>query len=133
MLAPIRRSLWDGSEVNNDPLVAQSSDRPSRNLRLQPKTASSCVPPTSGASASTTKENAPIELGHPVPTAERERAIDLAPVELERPEDAVFAGTGDAPEVRASDQHGACAERERLEHVDAAAEAAVDQDRRSAA
>src|SRR5579863_1405138 len=75
------------------------------------------------------KENARVELGDAVPAAERERAIDLAAEKLERPIDAVLAGAGDAPELRASDQDRARAERQRLDHVDAAPEAAVDHDR----
>ena len=76
------------------------------------------------------KEYAGVELVDPVPTAKRQRAVDLTPEEVEHPENAILAGAGDAPEVRAADQHRARAERQRLDDVDAAAKAAVDQDRR---
>ena len=59
-----------------------------------------------------------------------ERAVDLAPEEVERPEHPVLAGAGDAPEMRPADQNGARAERERLYDIDAAAEAAVNEHRR---
>src|ERR1700733_9282871 len=79
------------------------------------------------------EKEAPIELAHSVPAAEREHAVDLAPEEFERPEDAILPGAGDAPKVRAADQNRAGAERQRLDDIDSAPEAAVDQHRRFAA
>ena len=43
------------------------------------------------------KKNARVEPGDAVPAAERERAIDLTPEEVEDPKDSVFARAGDAP------------------------------------
>ena len=85
-----------------------------------------------GAPALVFEKDAPIEPGDAIPAAERKGPIDLAPEKLEHPENAVLAGAGDAPEVRAADQHGARAKRQRLDDVDAAPEAAVDKHRRLA-
>jgi hypothetical protein len=63
------------------------------------------------------EKDARVELGDAVPAAEREPAIDLAPEELEHPEDAVLSGAGDAPEARAADQNRARPERQRLERA----------------
>src|SRR6202167_167521 len=79
------------------------------------------------------EKHACVELGDPVPAAERERAVDLAPEEFERPEDAILTRAGDAPKLRAADQNRARAERQRLDDVDAPPEAAVDEHRRAAA
>src|ERR1700749_4436977 len=76
------------------------------------------------------KKDACVELGDSVPAPKRERAVDLAPEELQHPEDAVLPGAGDAPEMRAPDHHRARAERQRLDDVDAATKAAVDEHRR---
>ena len=59
------------------------------------------------------KEDARIEPGDAVPAAERERAIDLAAIEFEYPEDAFLPAAGDAPEVRPADQLGARPKRPR--------------------
>src|ERR1700733_14057353 len=79
------------------------------------------------------EKEAPIELAHSVPAAERERADDLAPEEFERPEDAILPGAGDAPKVRAADHDRAGAKRQRLDDIDSTPEAAVDEHRRPAA
>src|SRR5579872_3126131 len=76
------------------------------------------------------EKNASVEPGDPVPAAERERPVDLAPEKLEHPEHAVLARAGDTPKLRASDQNRARAERQSLDYVDSAPEAAVDHNRR---
>ena len=89
-------------------------------------------PALSPARCGRVEKDASVQPGDSVPAAERERAVDLAPEQLEHVEDAVLAGAGDAPEMRAPDQHRARAERQRLDDIDAAPEAAVDQHRRLA-
>ena len=78
-------------------------------------------------------QNAAINLAKAIPTSERERAVDLAPVKLERPENTLFTGASDAPEMRAADQHHAGSERQRLDDVNSATKAAIDQHRDRAA
>ena len=62
------------------------------------------------------------------PAAEQhERELDLLAQQLEHLARALLAARGEAPERRAAGEHGARAERERLDDVGAAADAAVDQ------
>ena len=78
-----------------------------------------------------TKDGASIEFADAVPTSEGEGAVDFAAIELEHPMDALLSGAGHAPKMRPADQHRPRAERQRLHHVDPAAEAAIDQHRNS--
>ena len=61
--------------------------------------------------------------------AERQGELELVAEQAEDPTGALRSGGGEAPEGGPPDQHGVGAERERDRDVDAAADAAVDEDR----
>ena len=61
--------------------------------------------------------------------AEAHDPVDLAAIDVEHVRHAGLAGDGQAPELRARDEAGARAERQRLDDIGAAPDAAVDEHR----
>src|SRR5215218_2039757 len=66
-----------------------------------------------------------IELGGNGRPGQRERDVELGQEDLQRPPHPVGSRHGEAPDHRPADHHRASPERERLEHVGSAANAAV--------
>ncbi len=79
------------------------------------------APPPSG------RDEVRVELRRAGRARERERIVELGQQDPEHAGDAVGATECEAPEDGAADEHGARAQRERLQHVGAAADTAVDE------
>ena len=67
------------------------------------------------------------DLGRRPAADELQGELDLGPQQLEHPRGALLAVDREPPERRPADEHGARAERERLDDVGAAPDAAVDE------
>src|SRR5207245_1909010 len=70
---------------------------------------------------------AAIQLCCPWGSYERERGVELGQQQLEHAAYALLAAHRQTPQHRSADHHGACSQRERLDHVGAAVDAAVGQ------
>ena len=72
------------------------------------------------------------DLGDLGDAAKPHDAIDLAAIDFEHMRHARLAGDRQAPQMRASDEAGASAERERDDHIDPAPDATVEENRNAA-